>query len=280
MPLPFGGGHMGSLLLLLVSIVFMGVSAVKPQVFDGARVQAQNALSPVLETVSMPFQRASAVLRDVSGIASLQATNARLEQENARLREWYQNALLLEAENKSLRSLLNLKLDPEDTFVTARVIADSGNAYVKSLLVSVGEQDGVEKGHAVLSGDGLVGRIIEAAETSARVLLVTDMNSRVPVVVADTTQHAIMAGTNTQRPELVHLPQDSEIAEGAYIVTSGYGGVYPAGLPVGRVVSDEKGRKRVELLSDLGRLQYVRIIQKKEDENPHAGHFIHKSSQR
>lgn len=272
MPLPAGIGGLPSLLLLLVSIICMGVSAVKPQFFDKARLGAQNAVSPVLAVVSYPFQKISLFLRDASGIASLQATNARLEQENARLREWYQSALLMEAENKSLRSLLNLKLEPQNTFVTARIIADAGNTYVKSLLVAAGTPDGVNKGQAVLSGAGVIGRIIEATENSSRVLLVTDMNSRVPIMVADTMQHAIMAGTNTDLPKLIHLPQDSEIVDGANLVTSGYGGIFPASLPVGRVVTDAQGVKRVELFSNIGRLQHVRIVQK--GDNGTAGGYL------
>lgn len=216
--------------------------------------------------VSLPFQKASAIIHDIYGIASLQATNARLEQENARLRGWYQIALLKEAENKSLRDLLNLKLDPEDTYVTARIISDAGNSYVKSLLLSAGHHDGVDKGQAVLSGEGVAGRIIEVSPDSSRVLLVTDMNSRVPIMVSDTMQHAIMAGSNTSQPKLIHMPQDSQMADGAHIITSGYGGIFPPSIPVGRVVTDENGTKRVELYADLGKMQYVRIVKHKIEE--------------
>lgn len=265
LPMTANVGSLPSLVMILISVVCMGISAFKPQVFDNARLGAQDALSPVLSAVSMPFQKASMAIRDISGIASLQATNARLEQENARLRGWYQAALLTQAENKSLRDLLNLKLDPLDTYVTARIVADAGSAYVKSLLLSSGKSEGVDKGQAVLAGDGVIGRIIEATETSSRVLLVTDMNSRVPIMVADTMQHAILAGTNSSQPKLIHMPQDSEMVNGAQIVTSGYGGIFPPGLPVGRVITDDQGIKRVELFSDIGRLQFVRIVQRKSD---------------
>lgn len=279
LPITANVGSLPSLVMVIISVICMGISAFKPQVFDGARSGAQNALSPVLSVVSMPFQKASMVIRDVSGIASLQATNARLEQENIRLRGWYQAALLMEAENKSLRDLLNLKLDPLDTYVTARIIADAGSAYVKSFLVASGKKEGVEKGQAVLAGEGVIGRIIESTDTSSRVLLVTDMNSRVPIMVSDTMQHAIMAGTNTTQPKLIHLPQDSEMVNGAHIVTSGYGGIFPAGLPVGKVVTDEHGVKHVELFSDVGRLQFVRIVQRNSDVAATNGYLIPNKSE-
>lgn len=276
LPMPAGMGNLPSAMMLLISIICLGLSAFKPHLFDNARSGAQEVLSPVLTVISMPFQKGAGVLRDVSGLASLQATNARLEEENARLREWYHAALLMEAENKSLRDLLNLKMDTPHTHVTARIIADSGSAYVKSLLLDAGQKNGVLKGQAVLSGEGIVGRIIEASESSSRVLLVTDMNSRVPIMVSDTMQHAIMAGTNTDQPKLIHMPQDSEMEDGAHIVTSGYGGIFPAGLPVGKVVTDDGGVKRIALFSNIGRMQFVRVVQIAHD--PGAGGYLIQSA--
>lgn len=249
-------------------------SALKPQAFDGMRAGVADVFAPVLGVVSQPLQRAGLFVRDVTGLAALQADNARLSQENETLREWYQTAMLLEAENKSLRNLLNVRIEPQNTYVSARVIADSGNAYVRSLLVSAGLRDGVGKGQAVLSGDGLVGRIVEAGQTASRILLVTDMNSRVPVIVEDTLQHAIMAGTNTEMPELIHMPKDSEVADGARIMTSGHGGVFPPGLPVGRVSVDETGKRSVTLFSDVERMLYVRVVKKPDDPNLRPGALL------
>jgi rod shape-determining protein MreC len=266
LPIPFGM-PLSSAGLVILSLGLMIFSTVKPQAFYGMRSGVTDIFAPVLGAVSYPFQRGADFIRDVSGLAQLQADNARLELENERLREWYHTALLLESENKSLRDLLNVKVDPEYIHISARVIADAGNTFVKSLLVAAGNQDGVNKGQAVISGEGLIGRIVEAGERSARILLVTDMNSRVPVVIEDTQINAIMAGTNTGQPQLMHVPQDSELTVGARVITSGYGGVYPPGLPVGRVVSGGGSEKRVELFSGINNIQMVRIIKMPDDPN-------------
>lgn len=260
MPFPWDGSSGASSFLICVCVVLMIVSAFRPQSFDTMRSITEDIFSPVLSTISLPFQKVTIFLHDVTGLAQLQADNHRLGQENVRLKEWYQTALLLQSENKSLRSLLNLDVDPKYKHVSARVLVDSGNTYLKSLLVSAGKSDGIDKGSAVLSGDGLIGRIVSASENTARILLVTDINSRVPVVMEDTGQHAIMAGGNNQNPRLIHLPQDSEISSGARVVTSGYGGVYPQGLPVGRVVLDENHNPSVVLFADFYGLQIVRIL--------------------
>lgn len=268
MPFPWDGDSFPSSILIVISIVLMGVSTFKPQVFSSVRTSVADGFSPVLILMSLPFQHASIFWHDVSGLAQLQADNSRLKQENIRLRDWYQMALLLDSENKSLRELLNLKVDPQYDHVSARVIADAGNTYVKSLLVPVGLRDGVVNGAAVLSGDGLIGRIVEAGEETSRILLVTDINSRVPIVVEGTGQHAIMAGENTLDPILIHLPQDSEIRQGARLITSGYGGMYPHGLPVGKVVVDNKNVMGVTLFSNFDRIQIVKIL-KKENRSTH-----------
>jgi len=270
----FGNASLSYVFFMFVSAGLMFVSAIKPRSFDGLRAGTADVFAPVLEFVSQPLQRGSLFVQDVTGLAALQAENEQLREENVRLREWYQTAMLLEAENKSLRELLNVKLDPQHSFITARVIADSGNAYVKSLLLSAGKSDGVEKGQAVLSGEGLVGRIVEAGQRTSRILLVNDVNSRVPVVVQDTLQHAVMAGTNGTYPRLIHLSQDTKILEGARIMTSGYGGVFPPGLPVGKVVLKKDGVRRVALFADLDRMLYVRCVKKADEQGLNSGNGL------
>ncbi len=254
-----------SLLLIILSVILMGISAFRPQALEPIRTGVSDIFSPVLAVVGLPFQKMTIFFHDITQFAQLQADNMRLEQENARLREWYQTALLLDSENKSLRKLLNLPVDAKYDHVGARVLSDAGSSFVKSVLVLAGKREGVQKGNAVLSEDGLVGRIIETGEKSSRVLLVTDMNSRVPVVVDETGQHAVMAGTNGVQPRLLHLPVGSEISEGVRIITSGYGGVFPKGIPVGRVVFNDFGGMEIRLFSDFDTLQIVRILHQKDE---------------
>lgn len=250
---------------MVLSVVLIGVSAFRPQSFETLRVSTADFFSPALSAVSLPFQQANLFFHDITNLAQLQADNSRLEQENIRLKEWYQTALLLDSENRSLRELLNLDVDPSYSHVSARILADSGNAYVNSVLVSVGGASGIVKGAAVVSGDGLVGRIVEVGDQTSRVLLINDINSRVPIVVEDTGQHAIMAGSNEHNAYLIHLPEGSNIGEGARVITSGYGGLYPQGLPVGRVIAGDNAKLDVVLFSDFDKLQIVRILMKEPD---------------
>jgi len=260
-----GSGSGSSYIFLFLSFLMMIISAFRPQVFEVVRMTASDNISPVLLFVNKPIHSIVTFVTETTTIAQIQATNDRLEQENQKLRQWYQVALMLESENASLRELLNIKLDPKYEYVTTRVLSDSGNTYAKSLLITSGADDGIGKGQAAISGEGLVGRIIEVGHHTARILLVTDINSRVPVMVEKTTQHAIMAGRNNNNPQLIHLPEDSEIEDGSRIITSGYGSVYPYGLPVGVVFTDNLGNKRVQLYADVSRLLFVRVVNSGEN---------------
>ena len=270
-PLSLVGGAFGPIALVFLAFITLIISSLNPQGVTGLRMTAADMVAPLLGMISMPVQDAAAFVRNVSGIAELQVENLRLEKENAKLREWYQAAMVMEAENKSLRELLNVKLDPQNNYITARILADPGHTFAKSLLVSAGSNDGVRKGLAVVSGDGVVGRVVETGNEVARVLLVTDMNSRVPVLVENSRQHAVLAGQNDSKPTLVHLPVDSKVEEGARIITSGYGGVFPQGLPVGRVVFDANKTPQVELFADFDRMVHVRVINRPEDPNLREG---------
>jgi len=260
-----GSGH-AALIFMLAATLLLTVSFVRPGIFGGMRASVTDAAAPVLVVLSEPFRQAVVVANSITGMSELRAENAQLRTENMRLREWYQTALMLEAENQSLHALLNVKPQPAHRFITARVIADSGTAFVKSAIVAAGKKDYVQAGQAVLSGDGLVGRIIEAGEISARILLLTDINSRVPVLVEGTRQKAILSGNNTDFPVLKYLPRDSDVREGARVITSGNGGMFMPGLPVGEIAMRD-GEPFVRLYADISRLSHVRIVDFPEDPN-------------
>lgn len=260
------GPRSGSPFFLMLAMALFAVSAVRPASLQAVRTGAVDALAPVLSAVNWPLRQAADYARAVTGLAALQGENARLAAENARLREWYQTAQSLQHENAELRKSLNIREAPKGGFVTARVVADAGNAYVKSLLVLAGRSQAVDKGHAVLTGDGLIGRVVEAGQRSARVLLLTDINSRIPVQVQGSGFQAILGGDNGDLPVLLHLPRGAEIGDGARVVTSGHGGLFPYGLPVGEVVR-QGGRLAVRPYAHFDRLTFVRIIGDAGDPN-------------
>jgi len=260
-------GPLSSAGLMILAFGLIIYSSTRPADIGALRMGVTNFAAPFVSTITKPVQGAAMFVRNVSGLSELQAENAALRDENIRLRDWYQSALLLEAENNSLRDLMNIKVAPDHNFITARVIADSGNAFVKSLLVEAGSLDRVQKNYAVIAGEGLIGRVIEVGKNVSRILLVSDMNSRIPVLIENTSQHAVLAGGNETSPTLEHLPAGSGVDVGARIVTSGHGGVFPAGIPVGRVSAVSDDVVRVSLFADIGKTVFVRVLDRPQNEN-------------
>jgi rod shape-determining protein MreC len=246
-------------MLVAASFGLMLLGKADTILIERLRTGANDVLAPLLEAISRPASTMSDFVDNVRNLASIRTENTRLKEENAKLLRWQSTARQMEAENGQLRSLLNFVPGPDTGFVAARVVADSGGAFAHSLLVNSGLRDGVRKGQAVLSGDGLAGRITQAGQHSARVLLLTDLNSRIPVVLEPSRSRAILAGDNSERPRLNYLSDVVRVSAGERVVTSGHGGVLPPGLPVGLVVQGADGF-RVEPFVGRHRLDYVRIV--------------------
>ena len=155
--------------------------------------------------------------------------------------------------------LLNYVPPADATFISAKIIAESGDNFTHMLLVYIGDEV-VKKGQIVLSDESVIGRIDEVGEHYARVVLVTDINSKIPVVVERTRARAILSGNNTVMPQLMFLRSVADVQEGDVIVTSGVGGMFPAGLPIGFVNSVRNGEITIETIADIGRIEYVRIV--------------------
>jgi rod shape-determining protein MreC len=246
--------------LVLTAGALMMLGKADAVLMERLRVQVNEAVAPILEILSQPVDAVARVGEYVESWIGLHDENARLQRDRENLLQWQSVARHLEAENESLRRLLRFVPEPDARFVTARVIADSGGAFAHSLLLSAGANSGVGKGQAVVTGEGLVGRIAGVGDGAARVLLITDLNSRIPVVVGAERTRAILAGDNSNRPKLVYLKPDAVVAEGDQVVTSGDAGAFPPGLAVGAVASVGDGEIRVMPFVDRSRLEYVRVV--------------------
>ena len=246
-------------LLIAASFGLMLVGKADTVIAERARIALSDLLVPVYAVLSRPVGAVHDAVEAVRALANLHAENARLREENARLRRWHDVAMALEAENLALRAVLNAPAEPTPGFITARVVADTGTTYARSVLLSTGPRHAVTKGQVALDQSGLVGRVSEVGSRSARILLVTDINSRIPVQIERTGARAILAGTNGPAPRLQHWSEGQQPQPGDRVVTSAQAGAFPAGLPVGTVRTGPGGVIEVELAADLNRLAFVRL---------------------
>lgn len=247
-------------LLVVISAAMIVVGKADQVAFQSLRNSVMDGAAPALDMLSRPAAALDAAADRLRGFIAVYRDNVRLADENERLLGWQQVALRLSAENVELRDLAKLVPEPAVSFVTARVIADSGGAYARSVMVNAGRDNGVARGQAAMTGEGLVGRVAEVGSRAARILLLTDLNSRVPVVVDGTRQRAILAGDNSARPSLRYVDAGGTMRIGDRIVTSGQGGVFPPELPVGVVASVDSEGARVEPYAALSRVDYLRLV--------------------
>ncbi|KIT15529.1 rod shape-determining protein MreC [Jannaschia aquimarina] len=215
---------------------------------------------PSFEWALAPVTWAGRLIEDFRGYARVYEQNQELRRELQQMKAWQEAAIQLEQENARLLDLNQVRLSPGLTFVTGVVLTDSGSPFRRSVLLNVGAEDGIRDGWAAMDGLGLVGRISGVGDSTARVILLTDGNSRIPVTIQPSGLRAIVSGDTTPLPALDFVETPEDVQAGDRVVTSGDGGVFPPDLLVGQVVRDRNGALRVRLSADLARLEFLRVL--------------------
>jgi rod shape-determining protein MreC len=241
------------LMLLIASRAEVGL-------VEKLRMSASDLVSPIHDALSRPVDALDDLATEARTLLDLRTENAALREEVARLRQWYDAAQRLDTENRALRDMLNYAPPPNGRQISARIIADAGGAYVRNVLVSVGAQHGAAKGQAAVTGEGMVGRVTEVGHNTARVLLITDLNSKIPVTLENSRERAVLAGDNSATPKLLYIRQEASIQVGDRVVTSGHGGMLPPGLPIGVVSQVSEKGVSVRPYADWQRLEHVRLL--------------------
>ncbi|MEP1522929.1 MULTISPECIES: rod shape-determining protein MreC [Ascidiaceihabitans] len=256
-------GPLRRLLFVVLSLVLIAIFLVwridSPRV-ERFRLHVTDRIVPNFDWAMAPVTGTVNLLRDFQSYQRIAEQNQELRRELRKMQSWKEAALQLEQENARLLDLNNVRLDPRLTFVTGVVLADSGSPFRQSVLLNVGVRDGLVDGWATMDGIGLVGRISGVAQNTSRVILLTDASSRIPAIVQPSGQRVIVAGDNTAAPPIDFLENPDLIRPGDRVVSSGDGGVFPAGLLIGQVAADPGGRLRVRLAADYERLEFLRVL--------------------
>ena len=221
---------------------------------------------PSFEWALAPVTWAGRLVQDFDGYTRVYEQNQELRRELQRMKAWQEAAIQLEQENARLLDLNKVRLSPDLTYVTGVVLTDSGSPFRRSVLLNVGVQDGIRDGWAAMDGLGLVGRIAGVGERSARVILLTDGASRIPVTIQPSGLRAVLSGDTTAAPALDFIEVPEDVRAGDRVVTSGDARVFPPDLLVGQVVRDRNNRLRVRLAADTARLEYLRVLRTRPGE--------------
>ena len=246
-------------ILFLSAFVMMLINKTDTVIIEKTSSMATDVVSPLIDVLVVPARTLAGVFDYFRDLSKIYDDNRKLRAENNRLQIVSDKARALEIENKLLAKLLNYTPPPNAKFVTARVIAEEGDAFSHSIAYT-GRDSGVEKGQVVMSDNGVIGRVDKPGKMYSKIILITDINSKIPVMVERTRVRGILSGDNTTVPKMIFIPLSAKLTVGDRIITSGVAGVFPPGLPIGKISSIEKNSVKIKTFGNLDRLEYVKII--------------------
>ena len=248
-------------LLLLAGITLLVLSQANHSSVAALRARLSTALQPALNVVVSPVASARGMVNDVREFFATYEENRTLKAQNDALRHWQSVAQALKAENDALRQLMHYAPVENVSYITARVLASSAGDFSQSLLLNVGSSDGVKPLQPVADAYGVIGRVVDVAPNSSRVLLLTDVMSRIPVVTSDTRQRAILAGTGQDLLRLNYVVAGAKLKLGEAVVTTQEGDLIPGGIPVGTLFRQDESGYLIKPIRALTQPEYVRVIQ-------------------
>ena len=236
-------------LIFLSNLNFVGIKYIKVGVNE-----ATYRLSAI---ISYPEKKINETFSFLSEYLNVYNENQELKNIIDKLNSEKLNYIFLENENKRLKEIVGE--DPNiSEGIVSRVLIDKDGKFLKSIILNKGSKNGIKLGMVVLEKNYLVGQIIEVNYTTSRAILISDLNSNIPVVIEPGSYQSILNGSGKDFGIIKYSKDKLNLDENAIVYTSGSGGNFRAGLPIG-IISNEKGNLAVEFFSDLSQLSYVKI---------------------
>lgn len=199
------------------------------------------------------------ITQNIMRLQNLTRENIELQLEVRRLRLLQNDMYFLQSENLALKKLLSVVEEEQYNYVTAKLLSISLNPFSKTALVSAGEKHGIQLNQVVTNSDGLVGRIIEVSKNFSKIMLITDVNSRIPITTTVAKAKGILAGYNNSG-KVLYLPKQHLIQTGDRVITSGHGNIYPYGILVGYVNQVTSDNVLIKPVADLSTTEFVSIL--------------------
>ena len=244
--------------LVVLSILLIFIETIDTKPLNYLRSFIKDTIyrgSLVISTPSKSFSNFSGYIKEHMNLYS---NYIELKKENNELRNDITKSEFLELENTQLRKLIEEQVASPSNLVSARVMLDKTSPYLNSFIINTGSNKNVKNGMAVLDGKNFIGRIVDVNFFSSRVLLVSDLNSRIPVIVEPSAYHAILNGRGKNEPTLEYLPENHNVQDGDKVYTSGKEGIFTSGIPIGEVKLN-KDLIQVLLFSDLSQITFINI---------------------
>ena len=244
--------------LIVVSILFIFLDSIEAKPLKYFRSFVKDTIYRGALIISAPSKSFSNFSTSIKEHLNLYGNYNKLVEENKKLKNDISKFDFLELENTQLRKLIDEQVASPSNLVSARVMLDKQSPYLNSFIINVGSNKGVKNGMAVLDGNNFIGRIVDVNFFSSRVLLISDLNSKIPVFVEPSGTHGILSGKGTSKPTLDYLHENHEVLEGNKVYTSGKEGIFSPGIPIGEI-KIEDNLVTVALFSELRQITFVNI---------------------
>ena len=187
------------------------------------------------------------------------------KEELEKLKSEKYETIFLKAENKRLKKVLD-DINYSSELVIAKVIIDKQSPFLRSIIINKGSKNNINKGMAVLSDSYLLGKVVEVNYTTSRVLLLSDLNSKIPVTIEPGSIQSILSGDGEKSGVLLYIKDNFLIVEESIIYTSGTGGLLKSGIPIGKIIQNEN-QNNVNFFVDFSQLRYVKVSSYTEEKN-------------
>ena len=250
--------------LILFSVIFLVFGSFNFKAADYIKISIKEVVYRVSFVVSIPESFIKKNYLTVKTHLELYEQNKKnkSELESLRAKDLLNEFILLE--NQRLKNIVDDYMVVSDE-IFAKIINDKQSPFLKSVIINKGSKNNIKLGMIVLDANYLVGKVIEVNYLTSRILLLSDLNSKIPVLVEPQGQLSILSGTGKDHGIIQYSKKEYKISNDSIIYTSGKGGLFKAGIPIGKINKDQlDGSDKVEFFSEFSQLKFIRIISLKK----------------
>ncbi len=247
-------------LFIILSIIFLTIAKINQDFSTKVSTIFVGISNPIITMASFPFNCAVSLVTDLGELINAKSDNQILQEENNRLRSFYLSAISINQENRELKNILKFIVPVSSDYKIAKVISRAHEIFNQNLLIELDQNYTPKPGNIVTGSVGVIGRIIEIYPGKARVMLITDAKSRIPIITSNARVRGILAGNNSHIMKILYLPKNHSIQTDDLVFTSADGEALPPGLLIGIVKKVDQDEVEVEMAEDISKLNFVSVI--------------------
>ncbi len=251
--------------LLLFSIFLILLSKFNIKAIDYLRSGINEGVYRLSFIASIPEQEIKKTSILIQNHFNMYEEYSELKKDYIDLKGKQFNVDYLQSENKRLKKIIDEYITDSNK-VVAKVLIDKNSPFLKSIILNKGSKENIKLGTAVLDGEYLIGKIVEVNYSTSRALLISDLNSKIPVIIEPNSILSILSGSGKTYGQIQYTKDESDLSIGSIVYTSGSGGIFKSGIPIGKIIFDRNtNSKIVDFFTDLNQLTFVKLITFEKD---------------